>query len=139
MAAERQRCIYGLTRGTTKAHIARAALESIAFQSFAVMKAMKKDTGIPIQNLRVDGGAAVNDFLMQFQSDILRAKVERPTILETTALGAAYFAGLSIGFWKDVDEISGQWSLEKEFAPQMQKNTAKQITKAWKKVVKKAF
>jgi len=131
--------IYGLTRGTTKAHIARAALESIAFQSFAVMDAMKKDTGLPIQNLRVDGGAAVNDFLMQFQSDILRTKVERPAILETTALGAAYFAGLAIGFWKDVDEISGQWSLEKEFAPKMQKDTAKKITKIWQQVVKKAF
>jgi glycerol kinase len=131
--------IYGLTRGTTKGHIARAALESIAFQSYAVMNAMEKDTGLSIQNLRVDGGAAVNDFLMQFQSDILRTNVERPAILETTALGAAYFAGLAIGFWKDVDEIAGQWSLEREFIPQMQEDTAKQITKEWHQVVKKAF
>ena len=131
--------IYGLTRGTTRAHIARAALESIAFQSFAVMDAMEKDTGLVIQNLRVDGGAAVNDLLMQFQSDILGKWVQRPGVLETTALGAAYFAGLAIGFWKDVDEISRQWSLEKEFVPQMSKDEARQITQNWQAVVKKAF
>ena len=131
--------IYGLTRGTTKAHITRAALEAIAFQSFAVMAAMKKDTGLPIQKLRVDGGAAVNDLMMQFQSDILRAKVERPEILETTALGAAYFAGLAVGFWKDIEEISRQWSLEREFVPMMEKEKALEITGVWQEVVKKAF
>jgi glycerol kinase len=131
--------IYGLTRGTTKAHITRAAVESIAFQSFAVMEAMQKDTGLVIQNLRVDGGAAVNNLLMQFQSDILRAKVERPEILETTALGAAYFAGLAVGFWKDMDEISGQWALEREFAPVMTKEKAREITDIWRRVVQKAF
>lgn len=131
--------IYGLTRGTTKAHIARAALESIALQSHAVMDAMKKDTGINIQSLRVDGGAAANDLLMQFQSDILRAKVERPSVLESTALGAAYLAGLAIGFWKDLDEIAGHWSLEKEFIPLMPEHKTKQITNEWLQVVKKAF
>jgi len=131
--------IYGLSRGTTKAHIARAALESIAFQSYAVMDAMEKDTGLHIQNLRVDGGAAVNNLLMQFQSDILRMKVERPFVLETTALGVAYLAGLAIGFWKDVEEITGQWSLEKEFTPEMPENIARQITDEWQHVVKKAF
>ncbi len=131
--------IYGITRGTTQAHIARAALESIAFQSYAVMNAMEKDCGIKIQNLRVDGGASVNDLLMQFQSDILRMKVERPDILETTALGVAYFAGLAIGFWKDVDEITGQWSLEREFVPGIPKDVVQQMTKEWHQVVTKAF
>lgn len=131
--------IYGLTRGSTKAHIARAALESIAFQSHAVMEAMQKDTGLNIQTLRVDGGAAANNLLMQFQSDILRAKVERPGVLESTALGAAYLAGLAIGFWKDLDEIAGHWSLEREFIPEMPNHKAKQITKEWLQVVKKAF
>lgn len=131
--------IYGLTRGTTKAQIARAALESIAFQCHAVMEAMQKDTGINIQSLRVDGGAAANDLLMQFQSDILRAKVERPSMLESTALGAAYLAGLAIGFWKDLDEVAGHWSLEKEFIPEMPHHKSKQITDEWLKVVKKAF
>ncbi|RLD42483.1 MAG: glycerol kinase [Bacteroidetes bacterium] len=131
--------IYGLTRGTTKAHIARAALESIAFQSYVVMDAMEKDTGLHIQNLRVDGGAAVNNLLMQFQSDILRMKVERPLVLDTTALGVAYLAGLAIGFWKDVDDIIGQWSLEKEFFPEMPENTASKITDEWQQIVNKAF
>jgi glycerol kinase len=131
--------IYGLTRGTTKAHIARAALESIAFQSFAVMEAMEKDTGLSINNLRVDGGAVVNDLLMQFQSDIMGMCVERPEVLETTALGAAYFAGLAIGFWKDVDEIAKQWSLERKFVPEMTANKARQITAEWKRVVEKTF
>ncbi len=131
--------IFGLSRGTTKAHIARAALESIAFQSSAVMEAMEKDTGLSIRNLRVDGGAAVNNLLMQFQSDILRMNVERPSILETTALGAAYFAGLAVGFWKDTDEIASQWTLERTFKPQMEENRASQITKEWLQVVQKTF
>jgi glycerol kinase len=131
--------IYGLTRGTTKAHIARAALESIAFQSFAVMQAMEKDTGLSIQNLRVDGGAVVNNLLMQFQSDILRMCVERPEVLETTALGAAYFAGLAVGFWKDRDEIANQWSLERKFMPEMTASKAGQITAEWQRVVEKTF
>ncbi|MCF6342644.1 MAG: glycerol kinase GlpK [Bacteroidales bacterium] len=131
--------IYGITRGTTKANITRAALESIAFQSQAVMEAMEKDTGLCIQNLRVDGGAVENDLLMQFQSDILGMKVERPRMQETTALGAAYFAGLAIGFWKNMDEISSQWLQGKEFTPKIPEPQARQRTREWQEVVKKAF
>ena len=131
--------IYGISRGTTKAHIARAALESIAFQSFDVIQAMEKDTGIKIQNLRVDGGATANNLLMQFQSDILNANVERPEILETTSLGVAYMAGLNIGFWDDIDEIKQQWKLEKEFVPSMNKSDREFLTGSWNKVVKKSY
>ncbi len=131
--------IYGLTRGTTSAHIARAALESIALQSYAVMDAMEKDSGIRIKNLRVDGGAAVNNLLIQFQSDMLQAKVERPEVLETTALGVAYLAGLAVGFWKDIAEIEGQWSLERAFNPVMTKSKARQLYANWHEVVEKAF
>ena len=103
----------GITRGTTSAHIARAALESIAFQSYDLLKAMEADAGIPIAELRVDGGATHNNLLMQFQSDILHTKVIRPTITETTALGAAYLAGLAVGYWNSLEDISAQWQIEK--------------------------
>ncbi|MBL7700578.1 MAG: glycerol kinase GlpK [Chitinophagaceae bacterium] len=109
--------IVGLTRGTSKAHLARAALESIAFQTMDVLQAMQADASSTIQELRVDGGATVNDLLMQIQADVLGAKVVRPEITETTAMGAAYFAGLASGFWKSTGEISEQWSLDKEFKP----------------------
>lgn len=109
--------IVGLTRGTSKAHMARAALESIAFQTMDVLKAMEADAGSPIQELRVDGGATVNDLLMQIQADALGVKVVRPEITETTAMGAAYFAGLASKFWNSTDEIQQQWSLDKEFMP----------------------
>ena len=134
-----QGLIYGLTRGTTKAHIARAALEAIAFQSYDVIKAMENDTGVSIKNLRVDGGASANNLLMQFQSDILNAVVERPSTLETTSLGVAYMAGLNVGFWDSIDEIKKQWQLEKEFKPSMDKVTARSLTKKWNEVVKKSF
>jgi glycerol kinase len=109
--------IVGLTRGTSKAHIARAALESIAFQTMDVLKSMEADSHSEIRELRVDGGATINNLLMQVQADILGAKVVRPAITETTAMGAAYFAGLATGFWKNVDEIKEQWSLDREFLP----------------------
>ena len=109
--------IVGLTRGTSKAHIARAALESIAFQTMDVLKSMEADSQSEIRELRVDGGATINNLLMQVQADILGAKVVRPAITETTAMGAAYFAGLATGFWKNVDEIKEQWSLDREFLP----------------------
>ena len=109
--------IVGLTRGTSKAHIARAALESIAFQTMDVLKSMQADSQSEIRELRVDGGATINNLLMQVQADVLGAKVVRPAITETTAMGAAYFAGLATGFWKNVDEIKEQWSLDREFLP----------------------
>lgn len=134
-----QGLIYGISRGTTRGHIARAALESIAFQSYDVIKAMEKDTGISIQNLRVDGGASANNTLMQFQADILDANVERPKILETTSLGIAYMAGLNVGFWDDIDDIKQQWKLQREFVPTMSKASRESLTEKWSKVVRKSF
>ncbi|MBI3764181.1 MAG: glycerol kinase GlpK, partial [Chloroflexi bacterium] len=111
--------IVGLTRGATAAHVARAALESIAYQTRDVLEAMERDAGLKLQTLRVDGGAAVNDLLMQFQADILGVPVQRPKVSETTALGAAYLAGLAVGFLKSQDEIAGQWALDREYEPTM--------------------
>ena len=109
--------IVGLTRGTTSAHIARAALESIAFQTYDVLNAMEADAHIPIKELRVDGGATNNNLLMQFQSDLLSTLVIRPTMVETTALGAAYLAGLAVGFWKDIEELKEKWQIDQIFKP----------------------
>ena len=134
-----QGMIYGISRRTTKGHFARAALESIAFQSYDVIKAMEKDTGIKIENLRVDGGASANNLLMQFQADILNSNVERPKILETTSLGIAYMAGLNIGFWDNIDEIKEQWKLEREFVPEMSEVDRKSLSGNWNKVIKKSF
>ncbi|WP_295118712.1 glycerol kinase GlpK [uncultured Chitinophaga sp.] len=128
----------GLTRGTTSAHLARAALESIAYQTVDVLKAMEADAGIKIAELRVDGGATANDLLMQFQSDVLDAAVVRPKITETTALGAAYLAGLACGFWKDMDEIRTQWQQERKFTPQMEEAHRKPLLKGWHRAVNAA-
>ena len=130
--------IVGITRGTTHAHIARAALESIAYQSFDLLKAMEADSGIQLQQLRVDGGATVNNLLMQFQADLLGVSVIRPKITETTALGAAYLAGLSVGFWEDWDEISGQWQTERKFEPAMSKDEIKTLYSGWLNAVEKS-
>ncbi|MTI87427.1 MAG: glycerol kinase GlpK [Balneolaceae bacterium] len=130
--------IYGLTRAATSAHIARAALESIAFQVKDVISAMEADSGISIKELRVDGGAAANDTLMQFQSDILGIPIVRPKVLETTALGAAYLAGLAVGFWKDVDELSTQWQIDKQFEPRMPEEEVQQHLSKWNKAVEKS-
>ena len=130
--------IVGITRGTTHAHIARAALESIAYQSFDLLKAMEADSGIQLEQLRVDGGAAVNNLLMQFQADLLGVSVIRPKITETTALGAAYLAGLSVGFWEDWDEISGQWQTERKFEPVMSKDEIKTLYSGWLNAVEKS-
>ncbi|WP_420594890.1 glycerol kinase GlpK [Deinococcus sp.] len=111
--------IFGMTRGSTKAHIARAALEAIAFQSAELLGAMHKDSGVELRELRVDGGASTNDLLMQFQADVLGVPVVRPKITETTALGAAYLAGLAVGFWQDRQEIAAQWQEGQRFEPQM--------------------
>ena len=128
--------IFGITRGTTDAHIARATLESIAYQTYDVLHAMESDAGLPIKELRVDGGATVNDLMMQFQCDILSVKVLRPEIIETTALGAAYLAGLATGFWKDIDSIAEQWKVNASFNPSMSVEIKEKRLAAWKRAVK---
>lgn len=130
--------IVGITRGSTDAHIARAAVESIAFQSMDVLKAMEADAGLPIKQVRVDGGATVNDQLMQFQSDILNTAVIRPKVTETTALGAAYLAGLAVGFWNDIAELQQYWQKDKEFGPSMENEKKEALQKNWKKAVNAA-
>jgi len=128
--------IMGITRGTTSAHIARAALESIAFQSYDLLKAMEADAGIPIAELRVDGGATHNNLLMQFQSDIVNTKVTRPTMVETTALGAAYLAGLAVGFWKDIEELRSKWQIDQTFLPRASVEKRKDWIQGWERAIK---
>lgn len=128
--------IFGLTRGSSNAHIARAALDSIAYQTFDVLKAMEADAGIHIKELRVDGGATVNNQLMQFQSDILNTNVVRPKITETTALGAAYLAGLAVGYWKNIEEIQQQWQVDKSFSPSMPDEKRNELISGWQRAVK---
>jgi len=128
--------IVGITRGTSSAHIARAALESIAFQSYDLLKAMEGDAGIPIAELRVDGGATHNNMLMQFQSDIVNTKVVRPTIVETTALGAAYLAGLAVGFWKDIEELRSKWQVDKNFTPTINDTKRVDHIQGWERAIK---
>ncbi len=128
--------ITGITRGTSKAHLARAVLESIAYQTVDVLKAMEADSGISIRELRVDGGATINNFLMQFQSDVLNCEVIRPEITETTALGAAYLAGLAVGYWKNVDDIKNQWKMEKIFSPQLAEEKRTELYDGWKKAIR---
>ena len=130
--------ITGLTRGSTASHIARAALDSIAYQTLDVLQAMKKDSGIDIRQLRVDGGATVNNSLMQFQSELLQAQVVRPVITETTALGAAYLAGLAAGYWNDVKEISKQWKVERTFSPKLSVKQTRSLISGWRRAVKAA-
>lgn len=123
--------IHGITRGTTAAHIARAALEGIAFQTMDIVSAMEKDAGVPLGELKVDGGASRNNLLMQFQSDVLGTKVVRPLVTETTALGAAYLAGLAVGFWKSIDEVKRQWQAERIFTPTMAADLVALAKKGW--------
>ena len=127
--------IVGMTRDTTGDHIVRAALESIAYQTRDVLEAMEKDSGISLKTLRVDGGAVENDFLMQFQSDILNLEVERPVTRETTALGAAYLAGLAVGYWSDREEIVNNWNLDRRYSPQMEEHGRNQLYNQWVKAV----
>lgn len=140
--AEARGTITGLTRGTTVAHIARAALESIAYQSAALLQAMSRDAvaagGAPVAELRVDGGACVNDLLMQFQADLLGIPVLRPEVTETTALGAAYLAGLSTGFFKDIDQLSALWRVERRFMPTMGRAQAGEAMARWERAVRQA-
>ncbi|MCF6463660.1 glycerol kinase GlpK [Clostridium sp. Cult1] len=130
--------IVGLTRGANKNHIIRAALESIAYQTRDVLEAMQEDSGIDLQDLRVDGGAVANNFLMQFQSDILGVPVHRPEIIETTALGAAYLAGLAVGFWSDKEEITKRWSVDRVFETEMEDEEKERLYKGWKKAVERS-
>jgi glycerol kinase len=130
--------VVGLTRGTTRAHLARAALESIAFQSRDVLEAMAADAGISIEGLRVDGGAVANDFLCQFQADLLNMAVLRPRIIETTALGAAYLAGLGAGVWRSADEVGKRWALERRFEPRLDESTRATRYDGWRRAVEKS-
>jgi glycerol kinase len=140
--AEARGAIVGLTRGSNVAHIARAALESIAFQSAALLQAMARDVlaagGTAVSELRVDGGACVNDLLMQFQADLLGIPVVRPKVIETTALGAAYLAGLSCGVWRDLDELAGHWQAERRFLPTMPRERAQELMANWDHAVRQA-
>jgi len=127
--------IVGLTRGAGMSHIVRATLESIAYQTRDVLEAMKKDAGIEIKGLRADGGAVYNNFLMQFQADILDLPVERPVVNETTALGAAYLAGLAVGYWKSTREVAQKWERNRLFQPAMNDDRREKLYRGWKKAV----
>jgi glycerol kinase len=127
--------VFGLTRGTTKEHFVRATLESLAYQTKDVLTAMEADSGISLKTLRVDGGAVKNNFLMQFQSDILGVPVERPVVNETTALGAAYLAGLAVGYWNGQEEIASQWNINRSFEPEMSAETSEELYSGWKKAI----
>jgi glycerol kinase len=131
--------VLGLTRGANRNHIVRATLEAIAYQTRDVLEAMQEDSGIELQSLKVDGGAVVNNFLMQFQADILGVTVQRPVVTETTALGAAYLAGLAVGYWKDKDEISMTWKVDAVFASAMGDEERQKKYKGWKKAVSRAL
>jgi glycerol kinase len=125
--------IFGITRGTNRNHFCRAALESIAFQVMEVLKAMESDSGIEIKELRVDGGATQNNLLLQFQADILKASVVRPEVTEVTAIGAAYLAGLAVGFWDNVEEIQKQWQINKRFEPRSENK--ENLIKGWYRAI----
>ena len=128
--------ITGLTRGSTAGHIARAAIESIAYQTYDVLKAMEADSGINIKELRVDGGATENNLLMQFQSDVLNTTVIRPIITETTALGAAYLAGLAVGVWEDIEALQTQWQIDKKFTPTIKVEERNALVEGWNKAIR---
>ena len=130
--------IVGITRGTTAGHIARAAVESIAYQVGDLLDAVQRDSGIELGELRVDGGAATNDALMQFQADLLRVPVVRPAVTETTALGAAYLAGLAVGFWSSTSEISQQWRVDRRFEPQMPESHATELRERWREAARRS-
>jgi glycerol kinase len=130
--------LVGITRGSTSAHIARAALDSIAYQTLEVLLAMQQDSGIDIKELRVDGGATVNNQLMQFQADLLQSKVVRPKITETTALGAAYLAGLAVKYWSDISEVRQQWQMDRTFSPQIEESQTLSLIKGWHRAVNAA-
>jgi glycerol kinase len=127
--------LFGATRGTTAAHLARAALDSIAYQTMDVLKAMQADAGLDIAQLRVDGGATANDLLMQFQADILGVEVVRPQVTETTALGAAYLAGLAVGYWTDREELRRQWRQDASFTPALPQEQVDRLVRGWRRAI----
>lgn len=131
--------IFGLTRGTNSGHLARAALESMAFQTRDLIEAMQRDSGVPLSMLKVDGGASVNDAMMQFQADLLDVRVQRPVVAETTALGAAYLAGLAVGYWNDTTDISNNWAIDREFHPRMQPTDRNDRCRRWAKAVSRTL
>lgn len=131
--------IVGLTRGTSREHLIRATVESLAYQTYDLLDAMERDSGIKIRELRVDGGASANNFLMQFQADVMKCQVIRPQCIETTALGAAYLAGLAVGYWKDLQEICENWALNRRFEPQMEEERRQQLIKGWMRAVRCSF
>ncbi len=131
--------VVGITRGCTKEHFIRAVLESIAYQTADVIQAMEQDSGLDLKSLKVDGGASANDFIMQFQADIVETRVERPRCIETTALGAAYLAGLAVGYWKSKEEIRANWQIGAFFEPDMKEERRQQLLKGWKRAVKCAL
>ena len=130
--------LMGLTRGTCAAHVARAALEGIAYQVADILKAMESDAGVRLKELRVDGGASLNNLLMQFQADLLNVPVARPKVAETTALGAAYLAGLAVGYWKNRSEISAQWQMDRRFKPRMKPGQRAKLIAGWNKALNRA-
>jgi glycerol kinase len=129
-------CVVGITRGFSRAHLVRATLESLAYQTYDICKAMEQDSGIPITGLKVDGGACANDFLTQFQSDILATEVHRPKCIETTALGAAYLAGLAVGYWESLEDIRSNWAIDRVFSPDMETEKKEELLKGWHKAVR---
>lgn len=131
--------IYGISRGTTAAHIARAALEGIAFQTMDIVNAMQKDAGVTLKELKVDGGASRNDLLMQFQADILGTDVIRPTVTETTALGAAYLAGLAVGYWESIDHIKSLWGIETKFTPMASPEAVDELKEGWADAIRRTL
>ena len=130
-----QGTLFGLTRGSTDAHIARAAIESIAFQTMDVLKAMEADAGIAVKELRVDGGATINNMLMQFQSDVLNTTTIRPKVVETTAMGAAFLAGLAVGYWESPEEIQDIWQVDTTFTPSHSRESIDKQIKGWYKAI----
>ena len=131
--------IVGVTRGFGRAHLVRATLESLAYQSYDIARAMEQDSGIKIKELSVDGGACANDFLLQFQSDILGCDVCRPRCIETTALGAAHLAGLAVGYWESLDDVRHNWAIDRTFTPAMEESRRIELLKGWHKAVKCAL
>ena len=131
--------IVGITRGVNKYHIIRATLESLAYQTNDVLRAMEADSGMKLTSLKADGGASANNLLMQMQADIVRVPVKRPGCVETTAMGAAYLAGLAVGYWKNKDEVLKNWSVDREFLPEISEEERDEKVRGWKKAVKYAF
>jgi glycerol kinase len=131
--------IFGITRGTTAAHLARAAIESMAFQTHELLTAMESDAGVRLSQLKVDGGASVNDQLMQVQADLLDVAVRRPVVAETTALGAAYLAGLAVGYWKSTEDVQRNWALDREFTPAMSRDERERRCRRWKRAVERTL